>query len=288
MAFDRIIVVDWSANARPKLGADSIWIGMVDATAGEADPVNVATRRAAIELLVERCAEPGRVLVGFDFPFGYPSGLGAAMGLIGTPWEATWEHLAATIVDEPSNANNRWEVAADLNARRGALWFWGAPPRRTGPWLTATKPASDSSLPAYRLVEERLRSQGLRPFSGSQLLGAGSVGSQALTGIPAVHRLRHHPRLAHRALVWPFETGLAADPAADVSDAVVMAEVWPSAISFDHVDHPVKDARQVTALAIHLAELDTAGRMGAMFAPHVALAHRDEVEGEEGWVLGVE
>jgi hypothetical protein len=200
-----------------------------------------------------------------------------------------WQHLAETITDDDRNRNNRWGVAAELNRRLGALWFWGVPKGRAGDWLTSTRPNPPSNVvPAYRHVEICLREQGLHPFSASHLLGAGSVGSQALTGIPVVHHLRHHPDLAHRLRVWPFETGLVSDPCADVSNAVVVAEVWPSAIDFRHVGHPVKDARQVVALAAHLAALDAADSLGRLFAPPTALVQRAVVEGEEGWVLTVE
>jgi precorrin-8X/cobalt-precorrin-8 methylmutase len=203
------------------------------------------------------------------------------------PWRATWDHLTANLLDEPTNRNNRWDVAADLNRRLDAHWFWGVPNTRASDWLRPTKSATEG-LPEFRRAEVALHELGLRPFSPRQLLGAGSVGSQALTGIPAVQRLRTHPQLMHRTRVWPFETGLVNEPAADVVDAIVVAEVWPSAIAFDHLDHPVKDARQVTALVAHLGALDADGALAAMFAPAGALAHRAEVETEEGWVLTLE
>jgi precorrin-8X/cobalt-precorrin-8 methylmutase len=285
--FQRIAIVDWSANARPKRGADSIWFGAWSHDDGAAEPVNLPTRHAAVEFLAEYCAGPGRTLVGFDFPMGYPAGLAAALGLPGTPWRATWDHLSTHLHDESNNRNDRWDVAADLNRRLGAQWFWGVPPRRASTWLSSTK-STLTAPPEFRLAEARLRELGKRPFSARHLLGVGSVGSQALTGIPAVDRLRRHPSLAHRARVWPFETGLVPHPAGDIGDAIVLAEVWPSVIDFDHIDHPVKDARQVTALATHLAALDRIGALPVMFAPAAALSHRAAVEGEEGWVLTVE
>lgn len=291
MRFSRIVVVDWSANATPKRGADSIWVGLWTVDSGSAEPVNLPTRHAAVEFLGVLCAAPGRTLVGFDFPLGHPTGFAAAAGFTGTPWRATWDHLTGHLHDHPNNRNDRWDVAAELNRRMGIQWFWGVPKQRASEWLHATKATLEGPAavrPAeFRSAEARLRQQGLRPFSPRQLLGAGSVGSQALTGIPAADRLRRSPALAHRARVWPFETGLIEQPAADVDDAIVFAEVWPSAIDFDHVDHPVKDARQVTALAAHLGALDADGSLPGMFAPAVALAHRSEVEDEEGWVLGV-
>ena len=256
--FDRIVVVDWSANATPKRGADSIWIGTVDAGIGAAEPVNVPTRRLARDLIVELCARAGPGAGRVRLPARLPRRVRRRCGFTGTPWAATWEHLAETITDDDRNRNNRWEVAAELNRRLGARWFWGVP-KRSRRRLAHVDQADPPDRRGSRISgTPRLAcaTRALHPFSASQLLGAGSVGSQALTGIPVVHRLRHHPA-RHTALrVWPFETGLVEHPGADVADAVVLAEVWPSAIDFDHVDHPVKDARQVVALAAHLAALD--------------------------------
>ena len=36
-----------------------------------------------------------RVLVGFDFPYGYPAGFAAALDLTGPPWLAVWRYLVA-------------------------------------------------------------------------------------------------------------------------------------------------------------------------------------------------
>jgi precorrin-8X/cobalt-precorrin-8 methylmutase len=275
--FDRIVIVDWSASNTPKGGADSIWVGCLD-HGGTAAAVNHRTRAAAFDALVELARAPGRVLLGFDFPLGYPAGFAAALGLPGTPWAATWAFLTEQIVDDARNRNNRFEVAADVNRRLGRRQFWAAPPRRAGEHLTTTKPPrTDAHLAEFRQAELRFHEVGKRPFSVWHLLGAGSVGSQALTGIPVVERLRRHPALHDRAQVWPFQTGLTLPTG---PDAIVMAEIWPSMIRFKHVDHPVKDARQVIALAHWLAD-----QPPTIFTP--AAANSPSVLTEEGWVLGL-
>lgn len=289
--FDRIVVVDWSANNAPKTGADSIWVSDLDTRSGLQSTINHPTRARARDALTAIADAPGRTLIGFDFPFGYADGFADAAGFDRVSgraaWEAAWQFLAAEVVDDEHNRSNRFRVAADLNRRIGTLQFWGAPPSQAGPHLTSTRPGTPQrpggALPRFRRVEERLRAGGQHPFSAWQLLGAGSVGSQALTGIPVVHHLRHHPRLAHRARIWPFETGLMREPALEVADAIVLAEVWPSAIGFSHVDHPVKDARQVIALAQWLAGRDVDGSLAGDFAPDADA----DVTLEEGWVLGV-
>ena len=285
--FDVIIIVDWSASATPKRGADSIWSYEVDVTGPAAAPINHRTRSSARDHLLQRlCAHQGRrVLVGFDFAFGYPSGFAARAGLPGaSSWSATWSYLAAEIMDDERNRNNRWAVAAALNERLGVCQFWGVPFSRRSDWLTTTKPPT--TLAEHRHTEHRLRSTAnTRPFSVWQLLGAGAVGSQTLTGIPVLQHLRTHPSLADRVRVWPFETGFTADPCGGRRDAVVLAEVWPSAVSCDHLTESVKDARQVRALAEHFLAADAAGVLAAAFAPAIEPALLREIVTEEGWVL---
>ena len=127
-------MVDWSGSARPRLGRDSIWSCVLDADTGSVElanhPTRAAARFAVREVLV--AAVDRRVLVGFDFPLGYPAGTAAAAGLEGAaPWRAMWDHLADAVVDDDRNRNNRFEVAAALNARisPSAGPFWGCPPR---------------------------------------------------------------------------------------------------------------------------------------------------------------
>ena len=101
----------------PRTGRDSIWICWIDA-AGER-LVNPATRHAAKTLLAEWLATAmsrnARVLMGFDFPFGYPAGFAARLGLSGPPWRAVWDEIARLVSDDEHNLNNRFDVAAALN-----------------------------------------------------------------------------------------------------------------------------------------------------------------------------
>lgn len=286
---DVIIIVDWSANSRPKLGADSIWSYEL-ATSGGADPrvpINHRTRTAALEHIESRVrARAGqRVLLGFDFAFAYPAGFAFAAGLTGArPWEAIWQHLARHITDDERNRNNRWAVATELNERLGSTHFWGAPPRQASAHLTTTKPVH-FALAEFRRSEVHLRAvTGKHPFSAWQLLGAGAVGSQTLMGIPVLQRLRSAHQLSGRTRVWPFETGLVADPWAGRNDGVVVAEVWPSALEFGHVGHPTKDAQQVMALAQRFATRAAQGSLGSAFCPPISASDASAAM-EEGWVL---
>src|SRR5690348_16545890 len=97
--FDSYLFVDWSA--RSQLGparecADAVWVGERTADAVRTQ-YYFRTRDACIAALLERlsaCVSQGqRVLVGFDFPFGFPVGFAAALELPGEAWQATWNLL---------------------------------------------------------------------------------------------------------------------------------------------------------------------------------------------------
>src|SRR5690349_9105676 len=106
--FDAYVFVDWSGRDAPsptRPSADAIWIAEHDA--GDAIPRETycTTRQSAtahvFTALAGHVAAGRRVLVGFDFPYGYPAGLAAALGLpdSGPPWQRTWSALAHSIVD---------------------------------------------------------------------------------------------------------------------------------------------------------------------------------------------
>jgi precorrin-8X/cobalt-precorrin-8 methylmutase len=285
--FDTFVMVDWSAASVPRTGRDSIWICWIDA-AGER-LVNPATRHAAKTLLAEWLATAmsrnARVLMGFDFPFGYPAGFAARLRLSGPPWRAVWDEIARLVSDDEHNFNNRFDVAAALNERisGGQFPFWGCPaasPRHClGP--KHHRRHEQDGLAERRLIDEYMR--GAQPCW--KLLGAGSVGGQVLTGLPVVRALRDDPRWRDKAQVWPFETALAARP----SGALVMAEVYPSLWSVSPLAGEPKDAAQVRTVAHYFAERDNAGELPALLVGDPALTReqRNRIEIEEAWTLGV-
>ncbi len=288
--FDRFVTVDWSANNRPKVGPDSIWICNLGAEGCQT--VNPRTRGDAEarvrSLLVDALARRERVLVGFDFPYAYPRGFAQALGLAGEPWRAVWRYLADAIDDDPrTNRSNRFAVASAINARLAAHAFWGRPSGQLFDHLSAKRDqvryrieAETVGLAEWREVERLLRSRGGRPHSAWKLLGAGCVGSQALTGIPVVARLRDDPGLAGVSRVWPFEVRVPPVPPGE--PAVVHAEIWPSLAPVPSTEGRVKDEAQVVQVARELRDRDAAGTLAeAMAAPPSDAA-------EEGWILGVE
>jgi precorrin-8X/cobalt-precorrin-8 methylmutase len=288
--FDRYVIVDWSAANQPKTGRDSIWICCRGAD-GES-VCNPPTRHAAKGMLTDILAsarERGeRVVAGFDFPFGYPAGFAARLGLAGMPWRALWDEIAGLLHDDENNRNDRFEVGAKLNERVSGKGFpfWGCPTKKAGEFLGPRHHrlhTSDEPLRERRLIDEWM--VGAQPCW--KLAYTGSVGSQSLTGIPVVRDLRNDPRWAERARIWPFETGL--DLPVDAQ--IVFAEMWPSWWKWKPTQQPgeVNDRAQVRHVACLFADADRAGELATWFAgdPNLSDEQRRIIEIEEAWTLGV-
>jgi hypothetical protein len=285
--FDSFVIVDWSAANLPRIGRDSIWICR---RCGDHETlVNPPTRQAAKALLADwlmaACAGNEKALLGFDFPLGYPAGFAARLGLSGPPWRAVWDEIAGRITDDERNRNNRFDVAESLNRRvsDGPFPFWGCPVAPTRIHLCGKHHRRHESegLAERRVVDLYIPSA--QPCW--KLLGAGSVGGQALTGIPVARALRDDPRWCRQTKVWPFETGLCARFEA----RIVIAEVYPSLWAVSPAPDEPKDRAQVRTVARFLAERDHAGELAALFAgdPGLNPEQRHRVETEEAWTLGV-
>jgi len=273
MRVDRVAMLDWSSAKSPKRGADSIWLGQ--AGQGARAPVNLPTRPAAESELLEICAAPGRVLLGVDIGFAWPSGF--ARGLTGQARAlAVWDWLAARIVDGTGGANHR-TVAAEANASfPGDGPFWGDGAKQATPGLLRTRPALPPGLSWHRGCEAAASFGKVRPKSMFQLAGIGAVGAQALTCIPVLQRLR--AAFPGQVAVWPFETPDAA--------RIVLAEVYFSmlgpVLSGALAHYPCRDAAQVDVLARAVWRIAQGGGLAALMQ---AQAGSDAVQ-DEGWILG--
>ena len=118
--FDAYLMVDWSASSRLVTGGDSIWYCLVIRAGDNLFVValeNPATRRRTVAEINDILRGLARLeqmtLVGFDFPYGYPAGSAAALGLTpDTPaWLGVWREITNRIIDRDDNSNNRFEVA---------------------------------------------------------------------------------------------------------------------------------------------------------------------------------
>jgi hypothetical protein len=287
--FDRLIMVDWSAASAPgpvRPSANRCWVGRLDPH--EADPVVVycRTRHAALDQIARWRREAGKasVLIGFDFPFGYPDGCRLPGGRQLCDWLVAW------LVDGPDDRNNRFALAAQINRELcldGEGPFWGHPLSARHEGLAQTRPNPwPTAIPEFRKVEAGLKRIGIQ--SVWKLAYPASVGSQILTGMAAIGRLLEQPGFGE-ARLWPFETdwetGLG---------QVTIAEIWPNlfypAWRADPrvARHAIRDAQQVAATLLALRTADLEGRIGAMLGapsdcPADALA---SVVQQEGWIVG--
>mgnify|MGYP001046181933 FL=1 len=270
--FDTLIAVDWSAASVPVKGENSIWLSQRSATG--ASLFNFPTRLAAEAFLSEQIKQSQRdgtrLLMGFDFSFGYPEGFARCLGHAGDKlaWRYTWETISELVGDDARNQNNRFEVASMLNERLGFAEgpFWGCPARQAGPFLSPLRPKT-------HFIAEKRRCEVPVPKSqpGWKLAYVGSVGSQVLMGIPVLERLRQR----HGVRVWPFET------VPETGPAQVFVELYLTLWPTENHGGPCKDADQVQTMTARW-DRDPAALSGWLQADYPASAYE-----EEGWVLGV-
>jgi hypothetical protein len=205
-------MVDWSGGARRRGNrSDTIWIAHGRTSADHSATTSPFSRGEAIELvgalLEEEIANGSRVLVCFDFAYGYPRDFPASLltatgkGDADLPWLQVWRYLSEAIRDDegttpgrrPTNRSNRFEVANQINSllsisseAAGPFWCGGSEAHRYIPPKRPPQPfqtAQGYTVKPLRLTDERARSG--TPF---RLFGTASVGSQSLTGIAHLHK----------------------------------------------------------------------------------------------------
>ena len=267
--WDSVAMVDWASGMdtgrRPR--KDAIWIGAVLGGV-ESEPVYLRNRQVAeahiADLIDSERAAGRRLMIGFDFPFGYPRGFAEAV--VGRPDPlALWDWFAANLKDGPEG-NDRFALAGRLNALFpgiGPFWFDG-----TGAGVEGLphkgRDRRDHALPERREAETRAAGA----FTLWQMGGAGAVGGQAMTGMASLSRLR--ARFPGDIAVWPFEP---------LDRPVAFVEVWPSLLgrALTPEAGEIKDRAQVRQLALAVSRL-----------PGEVLAEMLDVQApEEGWILGI-
>lgn len=270
--FDTVLVADWSAGKRaPKRPSkDAIWLGLTRQGVS-LDPVYCRTRIEAeawiTDLIATERHAGRRLLVTFDFPFGYPAGFARTVTGSDDPFEL-WAWFAGQIKDTEDGSNNRFEIAERLNALfDGPGPFWGKSHRER--W--AGLPYRKEGIRFEAIAEKRACDAVAKAASSCfQMAFPPTVGGQMMMGLPMLHRLRALDGVA----VWPFEQCAEAP--------VVLAEIWPGLIEDAVRGAPsdeIRDRAQVRLLADALARLpadELAREMGDL--PDAAR--------EEAWILG--
>ncbi|MGJ8618357.1 MAG: molybdopterin-binding protein, partial [Sulfitobacter sp.] len=263
--FDTIVMVDWSGGndrgATPK--KDAIWVGVNRGEVAD-EPVYLRNRQVAESWLADlfraELAAGRRVLAGFDFPFGYPSGFCRAVTGGDDPL-ALWDWFESRIKDAPGS-NNRFDIAAEINRANGGKGpFWGTTfQNREYDGLVRDKSDYANPFPNDRECEKLAKGA----FTCWQLAYAGAVGSQVLMGLPVLARLRREFPVA----VWPFEP---------LDASIAFVEIWPSLTVRDAPEGMIKDAWQVAEVARQIAGLrkETLAEILNVDAP------------QEGWMFGL-
>ena len=272
--FDSFAVVDWSAASTlspEHPSKDAIWKGIVR-TGGAPETIYCRGRQEAeakIAALIATEQRAGRrLLLGFDFPFGYPMGFAKRVTGSDDPF-TLWDWLAERITDTAENENNRFEVAEEINAafdEPGPLWGKTHKDRWPGVPYTKREVRFDA-VDEKRVCDKRAKAAS----SCFQLSFNPTVGSQILMGLPMLSRLRRMEGVA----VWPFQPG---------DDAqTVLAEIWPGliedAVRGQMEERSIRDALQVSLLARALSRAapDELGRWMTDLPPEAR---------QEAWILG--
>jgi precorrin-8X/cobalt-precorrin-8 methylmutase len=312
--FDFYIMVDWSGGARRRGGrSDTIWIAHgpinADTPLTESPFSRTEAVRLIYSLLVREIESKRRVLVSFDFAYGYPVDFAAALQAATgksdrvLPWLMVWQYLNEKIKDDegtvhgakPNNRSNRFEVANKINALlspdpKVAGPFWCASPEAAYPYIPQNRPpepfqtAQGYVIKGLRLTDKRARSGS--PF---RLFGTASVGSQSLTGIARLHELRNDAKLDAASAVWPFETGWATKAKwLPKYVSVLHAEIYPSVR--DPLPDEIKDRGQVRAMWQWARDLDRENLLWREFCRpiEVETGSREDlaIQLTEGWILG--
>ena len=291
--FDSFVIVDWSAAShaedRPRQHLD---LPPCDRDGAETLLENPPTRHAREDAARANCSRMRRRAAsaccsGSIFRSAIPPASPRGSGSPAPPWRAVWDEIAALLEDDENNRNNRFDgrrrvQPARVRRRVSVLGLPGAAsPTNFSARSTITATPRDG-LAEKRLIDTWM--VGAQPCW--KLAYTGSVGSQALTGIPVVRALRDDPRWADRARIWPFETGLAA---ARCGADRVRRGLAVLVAAYRRRLGPPKDKAQVRTVAAHFRRADRTGELARWFAgdPDLTAEQRRIVETEEAWTLGV-
>lgn len=193
--FTHFLAVDWSGAKGPRQKG----IALAVALAAGGAPVLVTPPDpkgwARSEVLALLCDLPGATLVGLDLGIGLPH---ADAGAFFPGWDASpadarglWALIDALCADDPHLEAGGFVTHAEASRyfRHGA----GAEGDRF------LLPGALTREGRFRVAEAAQRSQGVRPVSNFNLVGAAQVGKSSLTGMRMLHRL------GRRVPVWPVD-----------------------------------------------------------------------------------
>ncbi|MEN0019792.1 MAG: hypothetical protein AAF747_02795 [Planctomycetota bacterium] len=283
---DIVIACDWSAEKgrKPKPQENRCWLawGRADESPSKrSDPLYMPTREEAEACIaaILRDHADARIFLGFDFAIGYPCSADNTPVLpVGRELCAL---LAELVTDDATGVNNRFEVGDELNRRVRTITgldhgpFWARPREYKLHDLPERRPTGETGVPQFRAAEKSAQAHTkTRPQSAFKLAGIGSVGSQSLVGLPAIHRLITDEQLAPRCRLWPFEQDN------DRDDQITIAEIYPTLYEERSPTWWYKDARQVVDTRNAIIDAINSGIDPAAAVDHPRAS-------TEGWIIGV-
>jgi hypothetical protein len=198
---ERVLGIDWSGRVDLAGQRRHIWAGIWTRYDDGSLRIELESGRSRDEIvtwLIALAGETPRMLVGFDFCFGFPAWfVRDELQLASAP--KFWQHVHTHGLAE------RW-LAADNSDTR----FWGKPHKRpaefSGEHLHRMLRATDIDCKLVAHIpeaERQARIRGITPKSVFQIGGAGSVGTASLRGLPVLRAL-HGAGFA----IWPFDAPL--------------------------------------------------------------------------------
>ena len=313
--FDFYIMVDWSGAMRRRgMRADTIWTAYGGIEAENPKTDSPFSRTEAIHLihslLDEQSRKMLRVLLCFDFAFGFPRDFSAALQTAtgktdaALPWLATWQYLSDAIKDDvgtvlhrkPTNRSNRFDAANTINS------LLSLSPEAPGPFWCASPEAAYSYIPQSRIESNRrLFNRGIPvrlwlPTLAVPPSTAFPNRPRTVDPTSAVHRSARAQwytlstfRFATRSAIWPFETGWATK-AKWLPDhvSILHAEIYPS-IREPSADL-IKDRGQVRSMWEWARDLDRQELLWVEFARPTEIDPGSPediaIQLTEGWILG--
>lgn len=192
--FDAFVAIDWSGAARRYDG-----IAVAICGPGRTAPKLVAppcgarwTRQQIAEWLKGRLDSGRRVLVGFDFAFGFP--FEPAHGYLGGNAPDTDDIFALwSLIEAKSCSEPDFGCTSFISDPEYAPLFWTAGPKPEH-WIERKRETEHACAKATKT----------RPDTLYKLLHSKQVGKASITGM----RVLHHVRLGKGdcVAIWPFET----------------------------------------------------------------------------------
>jgi hypothetical protein len=191
-SFDAFIAIDWSGAARAYNG-----IAVAICSSGRTPPEVVPparkrwTRMEITEWLKRRLEDRQRLLIGFDFAFGFPF---EDCGYLGGQ------------ADGVDNIFALWELIeakSSGDADFGCSQFVADPIYSTLFWTAGPKPKAwvERKRQTERVCAELTKT---RPDTLYKLLHSKQVGKASITGMRVLHHVRSCK--GRRVAIWPFET----------------------------------------------------------------------------------